>query len=667
MARSKRSNAIFVGLQLIPAAVLVVSAINSAVAQGRAESPAKIMGFINVRDFGAVGDGKTDDTAAIQAAIAGLPKFTRRNPFGVKPLYFPNGDYLLSGTLKRVEADGRYAPGLAFIGESEAGVTLRLKDAAPGFNDPDHPRPLLYFASGLLGNAPNAGGKDYLGLGEGNDAYQNYIETMTIDTGHNNPGAVGADYLASNVGAIRGVRIVAPDGKGKTGILLTRKWIGPALIKDVSIEGFDTGIDVANTEYSIALDGIRISKSGGYGIRNTSNSVSFSNVSISTVNGVGIANLTPQALLVGRGLRIEGKNEKTVLNQGYMNLVEPGGALVTSGKGSRQDTTEEGNKLDGVYGPSGKIGDPAWQLPVKSAPAAPQYPTKEWADISKFGAVADTHHDSTAAIQAAMNSGRPVICFPNGVYRTTAPIVIPYTVHRIEGSFATVYLDFHRPDPDSDSSSQTLHQTGLVVGARETPLFLRRLTIRNDINVTTNTAKTAFVDSGQGAFSLADVVIGEMVAINRLESGGEIFAENIIGGKFLFAGRNGVWIRQLNTEGKGVRIQNEGARLWVLGTKTENNMTLLENKNGAVSELFGGLAYMVHADGRKVPYLRNVDGRITAAFAEESFFPDAIYETFLKSEKAGQTMQIKGEDMPLRHHAARMVPQISTEAGATAR
>ena len=123
----------------------------------------------------------------------------------------------------------------------------------------------------------------------------------------------------------------------------------------------------------------------------------------------------------------------------------------------------------------------------------------------------------------------------------------------------------------------------------------------------------------------------------------------------------------MNTEGKGVRIQNEGARLWVLGTKTENNMTLLENTNGAVSELFGGLAYMVHADGRKMPYLRNVDGRITAAFAEESFFPDAIYETFLKSEKAGQTMQIKGEDMPLRHHSARMVPQISTEAGATAR
>jgi hypothetical protein len=657
----------FAGLHLIAAIMLAAPAINGAAAQSRTEIPAKIMGFINVRDFGAVGDGKTDDTAAIQAAIAGLPKFTRRNPFGIKPIYFPNGIYLVSGTLKRVEADGHYAPGLAFIGESEAGVTLRLKDAARGFDDPNHPRPLLYFASGLLGNVPNAGGKDYLGLGEGNDAYQNYIETMTIDTGHDNPGAVGADYLASNIGAIRGVRFIAPDGKGKTGISLTRKWIGPALIKDVAIEGFGVGIDVANTEYSIVLDGIRVSRSSEYGIRNNSNSVSLSNARISTASGVGIANLTPQALLVGRDLRIEGKNEKTVLNQGYMNLVEAGGTLATSGKGSHQATAEDEGKLNGVFGPSGKIGDPAWQLPVKSAPSSPQYPTKDWADVSKFGAVADTRHDSTAAIQAAMNSGRPVICFPNGVYRTTAPIVIPYTVHRIEGSFSTAYLDFRKPESNSEPSGQALHQTGFVVGARETPLFLRRLTIRNDINVTTNTAKTAFVDSGQGAFSLADIVIGEMVAINRLQSGGEIFAENIIGGKFSFAGRNGIWIRQLNTEGKGVRIQNEGARLWVLGTKTENNMTLLENKNGAVSELFGGLAYMVHADGRKVPYLHNVDGRITAAFAEESFFPDAIYETFLKSEEAGQVLQVKGVDMPLRHHSARMVPQISTEAEATAR
>ena len=43
---------------------------------------------INVRDFGAVGDGRTDDTVAVQAAINCLPRGGR--------LYFPEGTYLVA-------------------------------------------------------------------------------------------------------------------------------------------------------------------------------------------------------------------------------------------------------------------------------------------------------------------------------------------------------------------------------------------------------------------------------------------------------------------------------------------------------------------------------------------------------------------------------------------
>jgi hypothetical protein len=631
-----------------------------------ANSPETMMGFVNVRDFGARGDGKTDDTAAIQTAIDSLPHFTRRNPFGIRPLYFPNGVYMVSNTLKRINNDGHYAPGLALIGESEANVTLRLKDNAPGFNDPSRPKAVLFFASGLLGSSPTAGGKDYFGLGEGNDAYQNYAESMTIDVGRGNRGAIGIDYLANNVGAIRHVRVVAPES-GETGIALTRKWIGPALLKDVSIAGFDIGIDVANTEYSVTLDGVRISGSRQYGIRNTSNSISFANLSVSTAAGIGIANLTPQALLVGRNVRIGGNTTQPILNEGYMNLVGATKPAVATGDNlDRAAISGIASKQDGVYGPSGKIGDPLWHLPVKDAPTVPQYPVKDWADVTQFGAVADPHRDSTTAIQAAMNSGQPVICFPGGIYRITAPVIIPYTVHRIEGSFASVFLDFHpslwMDQPDAAKPEQ--HDSGFIVGGRQLPLLLRRLTIRNDINITTNTAKTAILDLGQGPLSLADVVIGEMVAIDRPSTAGEIWAENLVGGKFLFQGRSGVWIRQLNTEGKGVRIRNEGAPLWVLGTKTESNMTLLENSAGGDSELFGGLVYMVHSDSRHVPYLRNTDGKVTAAFAEEAFLPDAVYETFLESTQTGKNLLIKAGDLPLRHNGARMVPQISTQTGA---
>jgi hypothetical protein len=48
---------------------------------------------VNVRDYGAVGDGVTDDTAAIQTALTSLTSYSKRS------LYFPPGTYLISATL----------------------------------------------------------------------------------------------------------------------------------------------------------------------------------------------------------------------------------------------------------------------------------------------------------------------------------------------------------------------------------------------------------------------------------------------------------------------------------------------------------------------------------------------------------------------------------------
>lgn len=47
---------------------------------------------VSIKDFGAVGDGTTDDTAAIQAAIAAVPYYGGQ-------IHFPKGTYLISSTL----------------------------------------------------------------------------------------------------------------------------------------------------------------------------------------------------------------------------------------------------------------------------------------------------------------------------------------------------------------------------------------------------------------------------------------------------------------------------------------------------------------------------------------------------------------------------------------
>ena len=52
---------------------------------------------VSVKDFGAVGDGVTDDTAAIQAAIDSVTQANAQAQ--VQGLYFPHGEYLVSGSL----------------------------------------------------------------------------------------------------------------------------------------------------------------------------------------------------------------------------------------------------------------------------------------------------------------------------------------------------------------------------------------------------------------------------------------------------------------------------------------------------------------------------------------------------------------------------------------
>lgn len=54
----------------------------------------KLEQYVSVKDFGAVGDGVTDDTAAIQAALDAV------YGFGGGRLYFPEGDYLVSSISK---------------------------------------------------------------------------------------------------------------------------------------------------------------------------------------------------------------------------------------------------------------------------------------------------------------------------------------------------------------------------------------------------------------------------------------------------------------------------------------------------------------------------------------------------------------------------------------
>lgn len=89
---------------------------------------AKLAQTVSVKDFGAVGDGVTDDTAALQTAV---------NQSSGKTLFLPSGTYVISATLKlgkniSLTGEGSEA---SIIKATHAGVAVQVHEPLPALGD----------------------------------------------------------------------------------------------------------------------------------------------------------------------------------------------------------------------------------------------------------------------------------------------------------------------------------------------------------------------------------------------------------------------------------------------------------------------------------------------------------------------------------------------------
>ena len=87
---------------------------------------AKLRDVVSVKDFGAVGDGTTNDTTALQAAIAYCESATS---WGGRALYIPGGRYLITGALTlskefiTIFGDGAWESRIYAVGLSTSALT----------------------------------------------------------------------------------------------------------------------------------------------------------------------------------------------------------------------------------------------------------------------------------------------------------------------------------------------------------------------------------------------------------------------------------------------------------------------------------------------------------------------------------------------------------------
>ena len=122
--------------------------------------------WVNVRTFGAKGDGETDDTQAFEQAIA-----------TGKPVYVPQGWYRLTRTLQM-------QPGTNLIGLHPFGTQFVLKESEPAFSGFGTPVPLVQSSKGgadvLNGIGINTGAYNYRAVGvkwmAGEDSYLNDVK-----------------------------------------------------------------------------------------------------------------------------------------------------------------------------------------------------------------------------------------------------------------------------------------------------------------------------------------------------------------------------------------------------------------------------------------------------------------------------------------------------------
>lgn len=557
--------------------------------------------------YSAKGDGLTDDTAALQRAL-------NENVGWHRVLYFPKGIYLVSATLTWPKKfAGRDNWGKTILrGADRETVVLRLKDGT--FPDAKMPGSIMW--CGGFGSA---------------DWFHNYIENLTFDVGHGNPGAIGLQFFSNNTGAVRNCRFVAGEGSGLVGLDLGhRDMNGPLLVQHCEVTGFAKGITSARAVNSQTFEHITLRGQRQVGFQNEGQSIS--------IHGLTSDNGVPAVSSYGRLMLVEAKLTGTSEASKHPAIVNYNGGRIflrevkaTGYKRTLADMKTPdfaaayritGEDKPGSLGPdiaeySSHAATTAFPSPtaslrlsVKEPPATIWEDPAKWAVVDAFGADPTAKADSAVAIQKAVDSGATTVFLP-GHYKSSATIIVRGKVQRIVGLGGQ--LNYGKRDlinfriEDGAAPLVTLEHFSHLGGGIE--IDTKRTIVLRSMETHT-------------------------IQGTPRSEGGDVFLEDVVGDNFRFR-KQQVWARQLNIENQGTHLTNDGGDVWVLGYKTERGGTLVHTLGGGQTEILGGFSYTTTA-GKLAPMFRNDDSSVWAFFGEVCYNGDP-FSTLIQETRGGET------------------------------
>lgn len=550
--------------------------------------------------YSALPDGITDCTDALQRAL--------RENLG-RTIYLPAGTYLVSGAL-RWPAGERDT---TLWGEARERTFIRLADGTPGFMQPAEPLAMIW-----TGQKPA-------------QRFKNYIRHVTVETGRNNPGAIGVQFIANNSGAMRDVCIRSGDGTGVIGLDLGyTDEQGPCLIKDVRIEGFRTGISLDHRVDSVTMEDVTVVDAREIAIRNNGQVLSVRRL---RTEGVPLAVVNRgNALLTLIESSLGGTGPVAIMNESPAQLF----LREVQAHGFQSAVVDQPSLVKELAIPSGitlNENSPArsLRLPIEETPDVPWGSPAQWVSIESFGAVAGQFpgrpaHDSTLAFQAAIDSGARTVYVPEGVYRVDGEVVVRGKLDRMVGLCQRAVI---------------LGQGRFVLGDGAAPIVVFETLQGLASGVVARSGRT-FVFRHMAIQALG---WGERTAGFVAESAGRYFFEDVVVRRLAFTSGSRVWARQLNTENLDTKIISTGSDLWILGLKCERGGTLVDAQGGR-TEILGAFEYTTTDPGANPMFAVN-DGQLSLNFSE-ACFNGKPFALLVRATVQGTTRELKRNDLPAR-------------------
>lgn len=593
---------------------------------GQTESDNRIVfpkdsSVLNVKtDCGAIGDGKSDDTDALQKAIdlSCGPKTTDK-----KIIYIPNGIYRVTKTLIINKGNAGSGLGAWIYGETRNGVIIKLDDNVKDVKS-------------VVLTHPTDEGKT-----SANFFFRN-IRNITIDVG-NNPGTDGIRYMGNNQGIIKNVLI---QGNGNIGInagFIAES--GPNSAQDIEIRGFDVGIK-SFWCYGQTLSRITIKDCKTTGVHVIANVVAIENLVVeNTPTAVfvdypndwtwwsGVVSIVGGKFTTTKSdsAAIRAKGDifaRDIASQGYSKVLAGEGKIL-SVDGNKIEEYTSHTVAKAFEDSTGKV----LRLPIKSEPNIPwETDSAKWLCVNDFGAKSNDDKDDTDAFQKAFAEagrlGKTVVYIrgcggpdPNW-YILKGEVKVPKSVKFVIGTgFARALGGKFIVDDESAKEVKFIHIYSF--GGPPTTFENR------------SKSNTMILESLEG------ICLGT--------GQGDIFSTDTPMHVHLKSKGQNMWARALNPEGTkdAGLVQNDGGNLWVLGCKTEGKGKRYSTINGGKSELYGLYEYTTEqvAENDDRPMFEVIDSMMSVAGTREVCFHNLPYKIKLYEKRGQEVRTIKKGQM----------------------